>query len=418
MGRQYRQRNPRPRRSLRNGRAGAIRGPLRLTVRRRRRGLHGSPPEVPRTVRGQGRLSRQRSGGRPTHARDAAESRRHQQPFRPRPGSGRAGRGGRRRRFRRALHAAPPARARPVRARVRGRRGRRRHLVLEPLPGRALRCGEHAVLLLLLRGAAAGVALVGTLLGAAGDPALREPRRRPLRPPPRHTLRDPRRRRDLGRGGGAVDGGDGSRRPDHGALLRHGDGVPFGRAAAGHPRPLLLRWRHVPHGPLAARGRGLHRPPRRRDRHRLLRHPGDPGHRRAGGTRHGVPAHAQLQHPLAQQADGRGLRGPLEVGLQGAAAEGARDAERHPLRPEPEVRDGGGGGRAAAGVRGALAGRRHRLHGRLLGPRHQRRVQPHGGGVRARPDPLHRQRPRRGRSAAAAQPPHRHQAHLRGQRLL
>ena len=232
--------------------------------------------------------------------------------------------------------------------------------------------------------------MVRALLRAAGDPALREPRRRPLRPPPRHPLRDARHRRDLGRGGGALDGGDGPRRPDHRADLRHGHGLPVRRADAGHPRPRLLPGRHLPHRPLAARRRGLHRPARGRGRHRLLRHPVHPGHRRAGGARHGVPAHAQLQHPRAQQADGRGLREPLEVRLPRAAAEGAHHAERHPLPPQRQVRDRGGRGGAAARVRDALAGRRPRLHGRLLGPGAQRRFQPHGGGVRAREDPLHR----------------------------
>ena len=56
--------------------------------------------------------------------------------------------------------------ARVCRPRARGRRRRRRHLVLEPLSRRALRRREHGVLLLVLRRAAAGVGL---------DRALRRP---------------------------------------------------------------------------------------------------------------------------------------------------------------------------------------------------------------------------------------------------
>jgi choline dehydrogenase-like flavoprotein len=46
-------------------------------------------------------------------------------------------------------------------------------------PG-TLRRREHAVFLPILGGAAAGVGLVRALCAAAGDPALRQPRRRPL----------------------------------------------------------------------------------------------------------------------------------------------------------------------------------------------------------------------------------------------
>src|ERR1043165_6032942 len=56
-----------------------------------------------------------------------------------------------RRRFLRHVHAAPATRARPLGARVRAGRGCRRHLVLEPLSGRALRRRERAVFLLVLR---------------------------------------------------------------------------------------------------------------------------------------------------------------------------------------------------------------------------------------------------------------------------
>src|SRR5262249_41013566 len=82
----------------------------------------------------------------------------------------------RRRRVRGALRAAPPARARVVGPRARSGRRDRRHLVLEPLSGRALRRREHGLLLLVLRRAAAGVALDRALRVAAGNPDVHQPR--------------------------------------------------------------------------------------------------------------------------------------------------------------------------------------------------------------------------------------------------
>ena len=52
--------------------------------------------------------------------------------------------------------------------------------------------------------------------------------------------------------------------------------------------------RDLPHRALAARGRRLHRQAGRRDRHRLVGHPGDPDHRRAGRAAHRLPAHRRL----------------------------------------------------------------------------------------------------------------------------
>ena len=57
------------------------------------------------------------------------------------------------------------------------------------------------------------------------------------------------------------------------------------------PGPRELRGPLVPHRPLAARGRRLHRQARRPDRHRLHRHPGGAGDRRDGRAPHRVPAH-------------------------------------------------------------------------------------------------------------------------------
>ena len=47
-------------------------------------------------------------------------------------------------------------------------------------------------------------------------------------------------------------------------------------------------------------------------RHRVLRHPGHPGDRRAGRRSDRVPAHAELLHPLTQRSAGGKLRAALE----------------------------------------------------------------------------------------------------------
>ena len=134
------------------------------------------------------------------------------------------------------VHAASPARSRHVGPRVRGGQRRRRHLVLEPLSRRALRRREHAVLLLVLAGAAAGMAVERAVRLAAGDPALRQPRRRPVRPAARHPVRhagDRRRASTRRRIAGTVRTDRGDRRL--GAALRDGDRLPVHRARAGFP---------------------------------------------------------------------------------------------------------------------------------------------------------------------------------------
>ena len=73
--------------------------------------------------------------------------------------------------------------------RLRDRRRGRRHVVLEPVPRRPLRRREHQLLVLLRSRPRAGVGVERALRDAARDPALRQPRRRPLRPAPRHPLR-------------------------------------------------------------------------------------------------------------------------------------------------------------------------------------------------------------------------------------
>ena len=110
--------------------------------------------------------------GRASCPASAAGARLRRAGDRPRAGAARARRDRRRRRLRRAVRAAPPARARAERAGVRAGRRRRRHLVLEPLSRRALRHRVAGLLVLVLRGARAGMGVDRALSGRAGDPAL------------------------------------------------------------------------------------------------------------------------------------------------------------------------------------------------------------------------------------------------------
>ncbi len=126
---------------------------------------------------------------------------------------------GRRRRARRRwghhryLPALPGAGSGLLRAAARGGPRRRGHLVLESLPGRALRLGELHLRLPLLAGAVRGLGVAGALRRTARDRALPEPRGGPVRPPAPHALRRPRDVGRLRRAGRAVDG---DRRHRHG----------------------------------------------------------------------------------------------------------------------------------------------------------------------------------------------------------
>ena len=77
-------------------------------------------------------------------------------------------------------------------------------------------------------------------------------------------------------------------------VRRHGDRLPVVDQPPGHPRARLVR------GPSYHTGRWPHEgvdftgSAGRRDRHRLVGHPVDPDHRRAGGRAARVPAHADL----------------------------------------------------------------------------------------------------------------------------
>ena len=161
------------------------------------------------------------------------------------------------------------------------------------------------------------------------------------------------------------------------------------------PGPRRFRGADLPHRPLAARGRRLHRQDGRRDRHRLVGDPVDPDHRRAGQAPHRVPAHRQLHGPGAQPAARSGLCAArsrrttpamrrraktmpagIDFAFNPASAVETDEAER---RREFEERwDYGGLG----------------FMGVVRRPAAQRRGERDGGRVRARQDPRDRARSR------------------------
>ena len=126
-----------------------------------------------------------------------------------------------------------------------------------------------------------------------------------------------------------VDHRDRPWRPCHGALLHHGHRLPVGArrcppsrvsrpSRAGGITPA-----HWPHEGVDFTGQrvGDHR-------HRLLRDPVHPDHRRAGRASPRLPAHAELQRAGAQRAARSGVRAAGEGPLRRLPAPGARVAHR------------------------------------------------------------------------------------------
>ena len=232
-----------------------------------------------------------------------------------------------------SLHVVPGPAAGTVGARAGSGRRRGRHLVLEPLPGRALRHRHPRILLQLLRGTATGVGVAGALPYPAGDPALPGARRRPVRTALRHLVQY------AGGGGGLRRGGDplaGAHRPRAravGAVPGHGYRLPVG---PDHPRVRrcrLVRRPHLPHRPLAARGGGLRRAAGRHHRYRLLRGAVDSGNCRAGAPTGGVPAHRPVLGAGAQPAGRPRTGGRNQGGLRRLPRPQPAHAERPAFAP-------------------------------------------------------------------------------------
>ena len=204
-------------------------------------------------------------------------------------------------------------------------------------------------------------------------------------------------------------------------LLHHGDRAACRTPSCPRSRASRASRADLPHRPLAARGRRLHRPAGRRHRHRLVGHPVDPADRRAGRAAHRVPAHAELHHARPATAARLPTRSTpsrpttasiaqarTAVGLR-CAGRGADQVARwrSPRRSATrkfEERLGPGRPRgAAAGVQ-----RHHHQQG---GQRHRRRVHP-------QQDPRDVQGPADRRRPVPVRPPGRHQAALPRHRLL
>ena len=213
----------------------------------------------------------------------------------------------------------------PVGAGLRGRRdGVGGTWYWNRYPGARVRRREHAVLAISFAdGAGAGVELDRALRRPAGDPALRQPRGRPLRPAPRHPVRHPGRRApafDEAADRWTVDHRQGRRghAPATASWRRAASRLPGLPDITGARR---LRGPDVPHRPLAAREGRLHRQAGRRDRHRLVRHPGDPGDRRR--RRQHLPCSSARRTSASRPATRRSTpeyEQAVEGRLRGAAA--------------------------------------------------------------------------------------------------
>ena len=171
-----------------------------------------------------------------------------------------------------------------------------RDLVLEPVPGRPLRRREPGVLLPVLRRAPAGMGV---------ERALRQPARDPARTSnhvaDRFDLRrdiqfDTRVERGRLRRGDRPLGGQHRRRRRacRPSFLVMATGCLSSANIPDFPGLDSFARPHLPHRALAARARRFLRAAGGGHRHRLLGHPVDPGHRRAGRGAGRVPAHRHL----------------------------------------------------------------------------------------------------------------------------
>ncbi len=130
---------------------------------------------------------------------------------------------------------------------------------------------------------------------------------RPLRAAARHPVQDEGDRRDVRRIRETLDRDDRPRRSGLRPVLRDGDRLPVGTEGRRSARCRQIQGQDLPHQPLAARRRRLHRSDGRDHRHRIIGDPVDPADREAGRASHRVSAHAELQ-PAGEQRSGRRRR--------------------------------------------------------------------------------------------------------------
>ena len=304
----------------------------------------------------------------------------------------------RRRRIRRPLRAAPSAGRRPARPRARAGRRRRRHLVLEPLSRRPLRHRERGLLVLVLRGARAGVGVERALPRPARDPALPQPRRRPLRPAPRHRAEHARGRRRATTTSAPLACHHGGRSATSARYCV----MACGSLSAPH-RPAIAglddfagEWHHTARWPARAASTSpasasASSAPARPASSRSRSSPSRPRTSTCSSARanFSMPAHNRPLDPDVQRAikaDYRERRRLARESLSGVPSSHP-DAlpQRSALEVAPEER---------ARPTSALGARRDRRdHARVQRHHHERRGERHGRRVRPRQDPRDRPRP-------------------------
>ena len=258
-------------------------------------------------------------------------------------------RGDRRRGLCRDVHAASAARARLSRARVRGRQRRRRHLVLEPLSGRALRRRKHGVFLPVLRRAAAGMGVERALRRATGAAALRQSCGRSLRPAARHPVRHARDGSGVRRGERTLDDRDERRR-----VARARRSVIMATGCLSSPNTPTFKGLETFAGERYHTGHWPHEPVDFTGKRVAIIGTGSsavqsiPIIAQQARAPHRVPAHRELRRPGAQRADRAGGAAGRQGRLCGPARAREADHDRHRVRLRQRVRAGDAGRRNAS----------------------------------------------------------------------
>ena len=296
-----------------------------------------------------------------------------------------------------------------------------RHLVLEPLPRRAVRLRELHLRLPVLEGAVRRLGVAGALRRATGDRALPQPRGRPVRPPAPHALRRAGHLGGVRRGVGHL-GGDGRR--------RHRASAPGSSIAA---TGVLS----VPYTPRRARdattsaacsttpGCG------RRSRSTSPASASRSSARRRAACRSSRPSSTTSSRVTVYQRTANWCtplnNRPITAEEQAELRAGFEDAPRDAEHVAQRVRPPGERARRVRRLRRRAAGvlreaveqpGLHEAHEQLLRPAVQRGGERRVVRVHRREDPRHRARPRDGRAADPEGPPVRREATSVRQRVL
>ena len=197
--------------------------------------------------------------------------------------------------------------------------------------------------------------MAGALRHAAGDPALHQSCRRPLRFAARRPVQHARALGRLQQQDQPVDGEDRQGRYCHVALRDHGDGQSVDAAHAELPGSRELQGQMVPHGPVAQGRRRFHGPARRHHRHGLVRRAVDPAHRQPSQAPACLPAHGEFQPARAQRAARRGQGAQAQGRVSRAPPRRLRHAVRHRRLPAAlQIRARGQRGGTPPDLRGEM----------------------------------------------------------------